>query len=226
MIDDNENFISIATAIGETSRAKMLWLLLDGKAYTARELAMEAEISESAGSNHLVKLLNSNILKVEKQGRHRYYTFYNQDIAYAIEALAGVEPFKEKLLKKKQGIEYCRTCYDHLAGEVGVKIADAFQERGILSLVQGRDLVLTEKGYQWFADLGIQKEALDNRKRLFARLCLDWTERRFHLAGHLPFIFLKKMIELGWMKKVAFTRELFITLEGKKHLNRILEIDI
>lgn len=221
MIDDNENFISIATAIGETSRAKMLWLLLDGKAYTARELATEAEISESATSNHLVKLLNSNILKVEKQGRHRYYTFYSQDIAYAIEALAGVVPQRKELSRKQSGIEYCRTCYDHLAGEIGVKITDVFLKKDLL-LVQGRDLVLTEKGYLWFAQLGIDRGMMANKKRLFARFCLDWTERRFHLSGYLPSLFLTKMLELGWFKKIAFTRELFITLEGKKQLQKIL----
>ena len=225
MEEDNNNFVSIATAIGEASRAKMLWLLLDGRAYTARELALEADISQTAASNHLVKLLNSNILKVKKQGRHRYYTFYNQDIAYAVEALAGVVPSREESIEKLSGIKYCRTCYDHLAGKVGVKVTEVMLKENLF-VVAGRDLTLTPEGYDWFAALGIDKEMLGNKNRLFARLCLDWTERRFHIAGHLPALLLKRMIELKWIKKIDFSRELFVTTEGRLQLFKILGIEI
>jgi DNA-binding transcriptional ArsR family regulator len=226
MEEINSEFVIIATAIGEPSRAKMLQMLLDGKAYTARELAIEAEISATAASNHLNKLLEARILKVEKQGKYRYYTFYNPEVAFAIEALTGIVSLpKESCGMKNKGVRYCRTCYDHLAGEVGVKISDALIDKGIL-YKSDKDYILTAQGVLWLELLNIGKEDLLNKKRIFARQCLDWSERRFHISGHLPALLLTKMLEKGWFKKIEFSRELFVTVEGKRKLSELLNVNL
>jgi DNA-binding transcriptional ArsR family regulator len=135
-MDGLDEFFQITALICEPARAKMLWALLDDKAYTASELAAFADVSNTSASNHLSKLLDANLLKVEVQGRHRYYTFSNADVAYTIEALAQLSKIntaKKVRDNKPRGIQYCRTCYDHLAGFVGVQFVEAMEKRGLVS---------------------------------------------------------------------------------------------
>ena len=129
-----EKFVVIAGLICEPARAKMLWCLLDGRAYTASELAIAADISATSASNHLLKLREADMIKMEIQGRHRYYAFSRPEVAYAVESLATLAGNnllgKEKEPANLTDIQFCRTCYDHLAGFVGVKITDALQAKG------------------------------------------------------------------------------------------------
>ena len=222
---DND-FVSLLSVIGEPSRAKIVWRLLDGKAYTAGELAMEADVSKTAVSNHLNKMLESRILKVEAQGRHRYYSFYNSEVAYAIEAIASVKLGKESEDNTpKSGERYCRSCYDHLAGEIGVKITQALVEKGVLQ-EQEKEFSLLNPNSDWINSLGIVREELTSKKRAFARKCLDWSERKPHLAGHLGALFLHKMIEKNWVRKVKGSREIVLTTEGKKQIFNLLDLNI
>lgn len=226
-MEDNA-FISIAALICEPTRGKILWKLLDGKAYTASELATYTDTSPTALSNHLSKLLKGNILKVMAQGRHRYYSFANENVAYAVEALASLAPERKAPSKgssNRSTITYCRTCYDHLAGYVGVRIAEAMVEKGYLQ-DEPQDYLLTNSGWNWLSQLGITKDNFTNRRRPLTRKCLDWSERRPHIAGQLGAAFLEKALKENWFRKVAFSRELVLTSKGRQILQDQLEITL
>lgn len=222
-----DKFVSISALLCEPARAKMLWNLLDGRAYTAGELSIVADTSPTSASNHLSKLLEAEIVKVEIQGRHRYYSLSNAEVAYVVEGLANLASNSTtKNIKKepdKNGVKYCRTCYDHLAGFVGVKIVEALETKGYLTKSKNVYLV-SEKGWKWFQLLNISKEEFTNNRRPVTRQCLDWSERRPHLAGQLGAVFLNKMLERKWFKKIQFSRELIITGKGRQELLELLGI--
>jgi DNA-binding transcriptional ArsR family regulator len=222
-----EKFVSISSLLCEPTRARMLWNLLDGRAYTASELSIVADTSPTSASNHLARLLEAEIVKVEVQGRHRYYSLSNSEVAYAVEGLANLaNKTATKIAKKefeKTGVKYCRTCYDHLAGFVSVKIVETLEAKGYLSKSKGIYLV-TDKGWKWFRFFNISKENFDNSRRPLTRQCLDWSERRPHLAGQLGAAFLGKMLERKWFKKVEFSREVVITSKGRQELYDLLSI--
>jgi DNA-binding transcriptional ArsR family regulator len=215
-----ENSIThIASLIGEPVRAKILWTLMDGRAYTARELAIGVETTPQNLSMHLGKLLRAGLLSVEAQGRHRYYTFARTEVADAIEAMANLVP-AEQALRKDMGavpIDYCRTCYDHLAGKVGVAITESLVRQKLL-VYRDKELDVTPKGVQWFAELGIDCGEIRQQRRAFAKPCLDWTERRHHLAGALGAALLEKMLEAHWLRRSAQSRAVVVTAKGRQAL--------
>ncbi len=224
-----EKFIELSSLVCEPARAKMLWNLLDGRAYTASELAVAAEISATSASNHLTKLLEANLLKVDSQGRHRYFSFATPEVAYAIESLANLAshqlPANTKQTEISGGIRYCRSCYDHLAGYVGVKLAEELTARKIITASDG-SFIITAKGWKWLADFDIVKETIAANRRPIARQCLDWSERRPHVAGQIGALLLTKMIEKNWFKRVQFSRELIVTSKGQKEMYSLLGIRI
>lgn len=227
-MENSIDFIAIAVLIGEQARAKMLWQLLDGRAYTASELAVFADISSTSASNHLTKLLEAGLLKVEIQGRYRYYSFSRPEVAYAIEALANlVVQRKDNSVDNESlsGVRYCRSCYDHLAGRVGVAITQTMVDRQILEVLPV-DYQLTSQGWVWLEKIGVSKEDFVNSKRSFARQCLDWSERKPHLAGHLGALLFKKMVEMDWVRKKQFSREVIITIQGQRKLHELLGIHV
>jgi DNA-binding transcriptional ArsR family regulator/DNA-binding PadR family transcriptional regulator len=228
-MEAEEKFILTAGLICEPTRAKMLWNLLDGRAYTASELSIVAGISATSASNHLSKLLQADIVKVEMQGRHRYYSFSNAEVAYVAEALANLASNKSSTKLKREivtnGVKYCRTCYDHLAGFVGVVVAEAMEQKGYLKK-SGTVYLVTEKGWKWFAQFDIFKKEFENIRRPLTRQCLDWSERRPHLAGQLGTIFLEKMLQLKWFKKIQFSRELIVTSKGRQEAYDLLGIGL
>ncbi|WP_292010065.1 winged helix-turn-helix domain-containing protein [Chryseobacterium sp.] len=227
-MDAIDQFSKITALIGEPSRAKILWSLLDGKAYTASELAAFANISTTSASNHLSKLLASEILKVEVQGRHRYYNFSHADVAYAVEALAQLSkvssPVKTDNIKPA-GIKYCRTCYDHLAGYVGCQIVDIMESKGYLEKEE-KQYRVTTRGWDWLQQLDIKQSDYKDIRRPLTRYCLDWSERRPHLAGKLGADLLEKMIFKNWFRKVQFSRELIITTKGTQEIYKLLGISL
>ncbi|KAK6020262.1 transcriptional regulator, ArsR family [Ostertagia ostertagi] len=207
----------------------MLWTLLDRRAYTAGELATSTGISPTSASNHLAKLLAADIIKVESQGRHRYFSFARPEVAYVIESLATLANNKTGNKQKKiiasGGITYCRTCYDHLAGYVAVSIVDALERKHYIRKNQSLYAV-TPKGWEWFAQFGIDKDAFTNNRRPLARQCLDWSERRPHIAGQLGAALLESMLDKKWFRKVQFSREMIVTAKGKDELYKTLGIDL
>lgn len=222
------HFGQVAALIGERSRAIMLWNLLDGKAYTASELALCANISKQACSSHLNLLLEAEILKVEKQGRHRYFTFASDRAARVIESIASLMR-KDIGLSASQkglpvGIRYARTCYDHLAGRAGVVLFEGFMAQDLI-MQQTDNLTITPKGEQWFRNLSIDFDALRTQKRKFIYACMDWSERKPHLGGALAAELLKRFLDLNWIRRKRDSREVLVTPKGKAELARLLSAD-
>ena len=227
-MESEEEFLSISSLICEPARVKMLWNLLDGRAYTASELSVAADISATSASNHLNKLLEADIIKVEAQGRHRYYAFSRPDVAYVVESLASLANHnhsnKEKQTSTK-GIRFCRTCYDHLAGMIGVRVTEAMEQKNLI-MKTGTIYTVSTKGWKWLAQFDISKDDFTTNRRPLTRQCLDWSERRPHLAGLLGAILLQRMLERKWFRKIQFSRELIVTAKGAKELYNLLDVNI
>jgi DNA-binding transcriptional ArsR family regulator len=221
-----DQFIKVASLLGDPTRAVIMWALLDGKAFTATELAIAANTSPQNISMHLAKLLEAGLLCVEKQGRHKYYRFSNKEVAYAIEAMASLIPpvmLQKKNSEKHSPIKHCRTCYDHLAGKIGVAVAESLVEQSIL-LDSEAKLEVTSKGVKWFSDFGINIEEIKKQRRLFLKPCLDWSERKNHIAGSLGASLLDKMIADDWLRRTKDSRAIQITGKGEKELFRYFKI--
>ena len=229
-MEELENqFSQIASLLGDKARSVMLWNLLDGRAYTATELALCANISPQSASNHLAKLVEANILSISKQGRHRYYTFKTEEVAHVVESMASLLALNDEGQKVRKpapsGITYARTCYDHAAGRLGVALTESLLANDIL-MDSDRIYDLTEKGRAWFLSFGVDAEVLRQQKRSFAHQCLDWSERRPHLAGALGASMLGIMLNNDWVRRRKNTRELLITPKGKLELNNLLKLEI
>lgn len=222
-----DQFVKTASLIGDATRASILWNLLDGRAFTATELAIAVETSAQNISMHLGKLLDANLICVEKQGRHKYYRFSNKEIAYAIEAMANLIPKSEVSIKKKSEeyppVKYCRTCYDHLAGKIGVALADSLLEQKIIIEKNGI-FEISPQGKKWFTDFGIDVEEAQKQKRIFLKPCLDWSERRNHIAGSIGALLLDKMISEDWLRRNKNSRAVTITGRGEKELLKNFKI--
>lgn len=222
-----DQFIKIASLIGDPTRAAIMWTLLDGKAFTATELAIAANTSPQNISMHLAKLLDASLLCVEKQGRHKYYRFFNKEIAYAIEAMANLIPAppisQKKSSENHSPIKHCRTCYDHLAGKIGVALTNSLLEQNII-IDDNNDFEISLEGVKWFSDFGINVEEVKKQRRLFLKPCLDWSERKNHIAGSLAASLLEKMIANDWLRKTTNSRAIIITGKGEKELYKYFKI--
>lgn len=219
----------ISSLIGDPVRSNILWTLLDGRAYSASELAISANTSPQNISMHLNKLLQAELLTVQAQGRHRYYSFAKPEVAYAIEAIGILVPNeRHKRVVRSTGntaITYCRTCYDHLAGKVGVVLTDAILEQNIIE-VQNVAYIVTTKGERFFSELAIDLDELQKERRIFARPCLDWSERRHHLAGSLGAGLLERMMSLDYFRRIRNTRALILTSKGQSFFYEKLKVSV
>jgi DNA-binding transcriptional ArsR family regulator len=215
---------SVAALISEPARGQILITLLDGRSLPATELAHRAGITCQTASSHLAKLTEGGLLQVIPQGRHRYYRIANARVAELLESMARFSPRKETCrAEPKSLIEIARTCYNHLAGSLAVRITEAIVGQGLLREV-GRDYQVTKKGEQWFPDLGIDIDGLRKSGRVFARQCIDWSERRNHLAGALGSALAQHLFELGWIERVRESRAVRITEIGRRELKRLLGV--
>jgi DNA-binding transcriptional ArsR family regulator len=211
---------SLAALISDPARGRILIALLDGRSLPATELARRAGITCQTASSHLAKLTEGRLLKVIPQGRHRYYRIANAQVADLLESMARFAPRKEADDPgPKSPIQIARTCYNHLAGGLGVRLTEAIVSRGFLREV-GRDYQLTGKGAEWFSDLAIDIDSLRKSGRVFARQCLDWSERRNHLAGALGSALADQLFERGWIERLQGTRAVQITEDGNRELKR------
>jgi len=194
---------SVAALIGEPARSTMLLALLDGRALPAGELAFSANIAPQTASTHLAKLVAARLLRVETQGRHRYYRLANPLVGQAIEALGEIAPAPRAPSHRPEEwktLRVARTCYNHLAGQLAVAI-QAFEQRGFLRRVSGRTCRLTGDGLRWFEDLDIDLHG--NRGQPCGRLCIDWTERRFHIGGPLRSALLAGQCVRKWVVRLS-----------------------
>ena len=227
--DVEKHFGHIASLIGERSRAIMLWNLLDGRAYTATELAIAADLSFQSTSNHLSQLLAAGLLRSDKQGRHKYFRFANDRVAQAIENIAGLMPAAQitKSINHSDvtGIKYARTCYDHLAGKIGVQLTQSLLKNKWLIAYDDR-YELTTSGYKQIESLGIDIAVTKNLNRKFAYPCLDWSERNHHIGGALGAAILKTMLRHDWVRPIKQSREILLTSKGKAELTRHFKLHL
>lgn len=217
----NPNISQVASLIADPSRATILMCLMDGRTLPAGELARMAQITPQTASSHLSKLVEGGLLAMESFGRHRYYRLANREVAQALEALTSISPVqKVRSLRESEQTKklfFARTCYDHLAGEVGVALTESILELKLLTPDES-DYKLTEKGKQFFKDFGIDMESWSKKRRHFARQCLDWSERRHHIAGALGAAIADRFFALGWIQRVPGNRSIQITETGKRGL--------
>ncbi len=221
---DGPNIVGIAALIGDRARADVLTALMADRALTATELAGVAGVTKQTISAHLAKLVDAGLVAVESQGRHRYFRLADQDVAQLLESLMGVA-FRTGAVRvlaspREPALRKARVCYDHLAGEVGVRIYESLMQRR--ALVPGADgIELTKEGKRVFQKLRIDTDALAKKKRAFCRACLDWSERRNHLAGALGAALLARIVELGWAKRARDSRVVLLTATGQEALQRM-----
>ena len=208
----------VGELIGDQARSAMLVALLDGRARAAGELALNPGISAQSASDHLSKLLDGGLLKVRSAGRHRYYSLAGAEVAHALEALGAIatKPRGTPAIRPRASSDLylARTCYDRLAGRIAVELAARLEKTGVLRTHGELDFGLGPHGKSWFASLGIDVEELSRSRRSFARQCVDWTERRPHLAGMLGAALCSRLIELGWVTRRRQTRALRVTERG------------
>ncbi|MGN9813515.1 ArsR/SmtB family transcription factor [Micromonospora sp. BQ11] len=193
----------LAALLADDTRARMCLALLDGRAWTAGELARLAGVAPSTASEHLGHLVRGGLLAEERQGRHRYLRLAGPSVAQLIEDLAGHAPPPRtpvgswRAARADAALAYARTCYDHLAGRLGVLVRDAMLARRLLDDTAG--LALTPAGRHWLTALAVPVDLPHNGRRPLVRDCLDWTERRPHLAGTLGAALCRRLFELGWL---------------------------
>ena len=219
------NIATPAALIGDPARAAMLTALADGTARPAGELAEIAGLSRPAASAHLARLVDGGLLAVEQEGRHRYYSLADARVAAVLEELARLAgppaPLAAPRTPAARGLRFARSCYDHLAGELGVALADAMIREGALRPDEGKRLAITRRGRDRFAaTFGIDTGALDPGRHGIACRCLDWTERRWHLGGPLGTAMLERMCDRGWIVRSEGTRGIALTRPGAAALDR------
>lgn len=218
---DGPLIASVAALIGDPARANILTAVLDGRALTASELAETAGVSLSTASGHLAKLTAAELLSVERQGRHRYFRLSAPDVAEVLEGLMGLAQrtgaVRIRTGPRDEALRQARICYDHLAGEEGVALLSRLFEAGVLE--GGDPPVVSDKGRGAFQVLGIDVAALECGRRPLCLSCLDWSERRHHLAGSLGAAILRRAIELDWIRH-GEGRALKITPAGRAAFQR------
>lgn len=208
----------LASLIGDPARANMLTALMGGKALTAKELAQEAGVTAQTASSHLGKLLDGGLVAVRQEGRHRYVRIADAGVANMLERLAGLAADKghSRLLTgpRDPAMRACRVCYDHLAGDRSVRLYDAMVAA---EWFEGRPErpTLTERGHAQLGLMGINLDALGASKRPLCRPCLDWSERRYHLAGRLGAVLLDHLLQQDWAKRLPGSRTVRFTPKGE-----------
>ena len=226
-------FAEIGSLLGDPARASMVVALMDGRALTATELSAIAGITPQTASSHLSQLVTSGLIAMKRQGRHRYHCLASPAIARMVEGMMAVASDSSISRKpavrvgpRDQAMRRARTCYDHLAGRIAVAIADAMVTRGEVDWsADGGEL--TGRGEAFLADIGINLSASLARgrgKRVFCRPCLDWSERRVHIAGVLGAALLYHMTDQKWVRPVAGSRAVAITPAGRRELDTLFEL--
>ncbi len=216
----------VAAVLGEPARAAMLAALMDGRALTASELAAVAGVTPQTASSHLSRLVSAGLIALERQGRHHYHRLAGPSVARMLEGLMlhaahGAQPrHVPRTGPRNEAMRKARTCYDHFAGRLGVAIADAMVERGLLEL-GGEAGVLTDKGAAFLDAMGLDMTPLLARRtrssgRILCRPCLDWSERRPHLGGVLGAALCAHCLDERWVRRAPDSRAILITPKGER----------
>lgn len=218
MLNRKHAIATLGSLLADPGRSAMLMSLLDDRSLSAGELARAAGVSPQSASAHLSKLASGGLITVRDEGRCRYYKLSNSKVAYALEALGAIStvaaPAKYIRPKVDEQMMLARSCYDHMAGRIAVLLAERLEEKRMLAAAGRGDYKVTSRGKEWFADLGIEVDDLRTNRRAFARRCLDWTERRPHLAGAVGSALLGHFLQDGWVARVGESRVLRVTHKG------------
>ena len=231
-----QDLAETALLLSDPGRAAIVLELLGNIALPAGQLAMIANITPQTASGHLAKLVGGRILAVEQQGRHRYYRFANAEVAHAIEALLAITSSRSNGSGRARGIAnksgptgtmaYARTCYSHLAGRLAVEMATVFERREYLRRTDAKGFVVTAKGRTWLQELGVEVAESHWQQPQFARQCLDWSERRHHIAGKLGAELLTRLRALKWIAPVRGSRAVRVTIQGQEKFQELLGIRV
>ncbi|MDI1465382.1 helix-turn-helix domain-containing protein [Catellatospora sp. KI3] len=220
---------ALAALLADQTRAAMCLALLDGRAWTAGELAAHVGVAPSTATGHLHRLIDGGLLAERRQGRHRYVQLADPTVAHLIEDLSarfGPRPAPARGLREATAgaaLRRGRTCYDHLAGRLGVGLTDAMTAAGLLDQANG--FALTATGLAWLTDeLELSPDELRSGRRPVARGCLDWTERRQHLAGTAGAQLCRRLLDNRWVARIGSGRAVRLTPAGKTALGRLLEL--
>jgi len=228
--DTNLALAKIASAIAEPARARILSSLLDGHARTSTELAVIAEVSPSTASVHLNRLKEENLIKVLAQGKHRYYSLSGSDVATALEALSVLAggPRRRFVPNTPTHLRAARTCYDHIAGTLGVALHDRMKTLGWLESKPAKSGAydLSKEGSSALGKLGIDIAAARAERRRFAFACLDWSERRSHLGGAIGAAILTIALKKKWLTQHFDSRALEITGNGRREIKACFGVEV
>ena len=208
----------LGSLVGDPARANMLTALMSGKALTASELAAEAGVTRQTASAHLGRLETGGLVRQRKQGRHRYFSLADDDVGRVLESMMGLAAKKghsrTRTGPKEPALRKARVCYNHLAGELGVRMLDSLTTRKFL-FEDGDNLELTAAGRIFVRQFGVDIDALRTSRRPLCKACLDWSARRSHLAGALGTALLQRFYQLGWAKRETGTRIVAFSKEGE-----------
>jgi DNA-binding transcriptional ArsR family regulator len=219
----------VAALVGDPARANILAALMGGRALTAGELVYAAGVSPQTTSGHLGKLAEGRLIACVKQGRHRYYRIATPRVAEMLEGIMAVvadaPPRHRPPSKLDDAMRTARTCYDHFAGKLGVGLTDVLCARGHLTLGEDGGEV-TESGVAFLQELGIDLVVARQRRRVFCRPCLDWTERRLHLGGSIGAALAQRCFDLKWLERMRASRALVVTPRGHRGLKDVFGLSL
>ena len=218
---------TIGTLVSVPTHAAMLCVLADGQALPASELAFRAYLSPQTASAYLARMVEGGPLRVERCGRHRYYRMSNAEVAQIVEQLMALAPPVRLRAPPDQAkvdpLRAARTCYGHLAGQLGVAVAESLSQKGLIRL-ENQDYGVTRPGESWFAAFGIDLAALGKQRRTFAHRCIDWSERVPHIGGALGGAFATRLLELDWIRHAQHSRAIRVTEPGRLALKKLLNV--
>jgi DNA-binding transcriptional ArsR family regulator len=224
---DGPSIAPVAALAGDPARANMLSALLGGKALTAGELAREAGVTAQTASSHLAKLEEGGMVLGQRQGRHRYFKLSGSDVAHMLETMMGIAEraghVRTRTGPKAPELRRARVCYDHLAGEMGVAMFDAMTQARLIA--GSETLRLTARGADFARDFGIDLDALADGRRPLCKTCLDWSQRRSHLAGSLGAAMLTRFYDLRWARRDRAGRAVIFSPHGERDFRRLLRIE-
>jgi len=218
----------IAALVGDPTRATMLSALLDGRGLTASELALAARITPQTASTHLAKLTEAGLLSAVRHGRHRHFRLASPRVEHMIDGIVAValekRPRHRPLSPEAQALGAARICYDHLAGRLSVDLTDSFVAREYVVL-DDEAAEITTKGVRFFTEFGIELPTRRSARRRFCRLCLDWTERRPHIAGLVGAAITKRYFDLGWLERLKRSQAVLVTPSGRRGFRKTFGIN-
>ena len=218
----------IGALVGDPARANMLTALMNGESLTASDLAWHAGVTPQTASGHLSRMTEAELVRVTAQGRHRYYKLASRRVAQMLESMFLVASDQASPRRRVPAyvdtlMREARTCYDHLAGRLGVAVADALVKRRLVAL-NDEAAELTARGRRFFEGLGIDLEAIGRKRRCFCRICVDLTERRPHIAGAVGAAFCGHCFQAGWIARVKDSRGVAVTPAGSAGLMELLGV--